>query len=339
MTARPAFIFRNFRLKLMAILVAVGMWVGVVYASNPPAVRSFDLPVQTYQLASHLEVVPGAPQATISIAGIKSAVRQKGVGKQLSAWVDLSQIKQPGHYELPLKVANADKNVVLWSWPTHVFLTVDRVVTRAVSVQLETVKPAAPGYTLDASRTTISPPTVRVRAPESLFKTMSAVAQLNLTGLRTSVTMPARVHLQGLTTSQMALVQLQNPLQVNVTVALSATNTSALLPVSVTLSGNGAPPSGYTITGWQISPYKVTVTGPPGTVNGMDSIATTPINIAHLTSNTTITTSLNPPSGVSVSPTVVRVQFFVAPVSAPTPTPTVSPSPTPTPSASPSATP
>ncbi len=322
---------RNWRLKVIALLVACGMWVGVVYARNPPAIATVQVPVQTLGLASDLVLLPTIPGGSaggtiaVKVAGVRSNVRSPNVASELSAYADLSSIKGPGRYSVPVHVIKTDSNVELWSVPTHASLLVDKLVTASLPVHVQVASGQLPptGYSWSSSKTTVSPATVTVRAPSSVITQLEPVVTISLAQARSSVQVTEDVSLlhQGGLGAHITF----SPSVVTVNAVITSQTSERTVVVYVVTSGQ--PASGFQVVGIQSSPLTVIVTGASGTITSLSSIDTQAVNLNGLTKTTSYQLPLVLPSGVTASTATVTVVVDIAPVSIATPTP--SPSPTP----------
>ncbi|MGH7706298.1 MAG: CdaR family protein [Candidatus Dormibacteria bacterium] len=324
----PRFITRNFQLKVIAVVVACGMWVGVVYASDPPAIATYTVPVQVGGVlhAGLVLLRPISPVA-VKVAGVASNVKSHQVETHLSASADLSHIRKPGEYQVRLHIHKTDSNVWIWSAPTKVPVVVDRDATRSIPVHLSVSAAPPVGYTIVAGKSTISPASVTVRGPESVLANVQAEAVVNLSAVRISEPITSQVRLSN--TSGLAQELTVSPTVVSVGVVVSSVVVPATVGVKVVFAGDGQPPSGYEVTGLQVQPLTVTVTGPSSVLTSLASVSTEPIDLGHATSSETVLVNLVAPAGTTLSTSVVSVIITIVPLAAPTPTP--SPTPTPTP--------
>lgn len=324
----PRFITRNFKLKLVAVVVACGMWVGVVYASDPPAIQTYSVHVQQGTgLRSGLVLPRPIGDIAVKIAGVASHVRSSEVVSHLTAVADLSSITKPGEYQVGIKVGLTDNNVWIWSAPRTVEVLVAREVTRTVPVNL-VVKSAPPvGFTFDQAQSVITPSTVTLSGPDTVLANIQAEAIVNLASIRSSLALSEHVTLvnaNGPTSEVRA-----SPSVVSVAVSIASETTGAELPVRPTFSGNGEPPSGYEVTGIVVEPLTVIASGPASVVTLLSSVATQPIDLSHATSSETVNAGLVVPTGTSLSITSVTVVITITPVASPSPTPTPTPTPAP----------
>lgn len=320
----------NLRLKLIALLVACGMWVGVVYARNPPDIATVQVLVQAQGLASGLVLLPATPGAApvgtvpVRVAGIRSNVRSSDVVHGLSAQVDLSAVRKPGRYHVKLRVHSTDPNIELLSYPGSLSVRVDKLVTAALPVHVQVASGQLPptGYQYNAAKTTVKPATVEVRAPSSIIAKLRLLATISLSEARSPVSVTSQVHLA----NAASYPDVSFPPTV-VTVNASISSPTSERTVVVYVNTSGQPASGYQVVGLQASPLTVIVTGPSGTISSLSAVNTQNVNLNGLTKTTTVQVPLVLPAGVSASSSTVTVAVDIAKVA--TPTPSVAPSPTP----------
>ena len=326
----PALLVRNWRVKLLALLVACGMWVGVVYASNPPAIATYYVTPQVSGLSPKLLLLYPVRGVPIKVGGVYSNVHSPLVREHLAASIDLSHIRAPGVYQVRLTTSLQDPNAFLWASPATVTVTVDRWETASLPVRVVVPNGELPqaGYKFNSAATSVSPPDVTVRAPSSIIASLEPEATVNLSTWKAAVDLPTTVQVpvpKGVAGNEVSF----NPQQVTVHVSISSETNQVSLPVDYTLSGQVAP--GYELTAAQVTPQTVTVTGPPDIVDGLSAVDTQPIDISGISRDTTYQVRLNLPGGVSSSVASVSVVVTVTPLPTATPTPTPAPSPSPTP--------
>ncbi len=328
-------LLRNWRLKVVAVGLAVGMWLAVVYASNPPAIRTVVIThVQVAHLAPGLVLLQrpgGTGGVSLEVAGLAANVNAgQQVQRELALSVDLAGISRAGVYRIPLRVRNTDHQVSVVSAPSQLTVTIDRRITATVTVHSVPAGRPPSGFT--ASVVEIVPASVRVSGAATLVRRARAVIHPTFTGLKTSLSQPETVSLAGI--GQAAATRLVvSPVEVTAVVAITSLQSTRTLPVIVTLAGSGQPPAGTQITGIESFPSTIEASGPAASLNGLNQAATQPIDISTSPVGVTVSVGLVTPAGVTFSPSVVSVAITVAalPVVTPVPTPRATPTPTPTP--------
>jgi YbbR domain-containing protein len=290
-------------LKVLAVLVAVAVWVQV-NTSTPQQVEkgvaasvSWTPPVSP---ALHV-VAPRPAEVTVDIRGTPSAVSSVGA----AAYVNLNKIARPGTYTLPVSATVPAGTSLVSVTPSTVTVTVIEYASKSFSVKLQTSGNLADGYGVQA--TSIPNPHAVVKGPVGAVKKVAAVvARLPLSGQTSSFSIQAAlvavnrdgVPVKGVTVSPSSRLA-------DVTVSPDKT-------VPVTVKYSGLPATGFSVGTISVSPLHVTLYGPASVLAGISAVYTTPVDIAGATGSVTATPSLKLPSGVTASvPSTVTVTIAV----------------------------
>jgi YbbR domain-containing protein len=306
-------------LKLLAIVISLATWTGVVYASNPPTTRTFEVhvPQDTTSIPSSFVRVQPVPDISVAVSGTRDHVTSFDPS-MLRVVVDYGVVKHPGVQAVPLTISNLDPDVELDQPPTSVQVDIDSVGTATVPVKVVITRPPPQGYVTSAS--TVSPATISVTGPSRELAGMSAQVGVDLSSDKTNVVADLPVMFMDATGHQLTNVSATNPIvRVQITLATTATSrSSAVLPKTT-----GSVATGYELTGVTVTPATVTLAGSQSLLDSLDSVATQPVSLSGLTASETVTLTLAPPAGVTANPTVVSVTLQVSRISpSPTPSPT-----------------
>ncbi len=321
----------TFRLKLIALGVALGMWVAVVYVPNPPEIRTVDVPVTTSLLRANLVLLHPVGRLPVKVAGLAANVASRRVGQQLTASLDLHAIRRAGVYNLPVRVVNTDPNVAIWSHPPRVTVVVDQLAEVHLPVHVTVTHSPPPGYVFDGAKTSTSPAAATVSGPATLLGGLSASINADLSKLRATTTESLAVILtrDGRPAKGFTVV----PTFVSVQLVIASRTTPRT--VAVTLGTIGPPPTGYQIVSVQYAPLTVIATGTPAALNGLTGLVTGSLSLAGATGTFTETVRLVIPTDISVSRQLVSVTFTLKKIPIPKATRTPTPTPSPSPSVSP----
>jgi YbbR domain-containing protein len=329
------FITRNWRLKLAAVVLAVVAWVGVVYAANPPGVRSVTVPVPqppAVTLPAGYIITQPIPELTVSVAGTQNDLNAFN-RSSITMSVDYAAISSignrvPATVDVPITLHNSDPSVQLSNPPRSVPVQVDRTGTQtaAVSVVVGTNLPA--GYREGTVAT--SPAQVTLTGAEHQLR--SAVVRtlpIDLGNQRGNFDETLKVYPYTASGQPLSSVINVTPASVEVQIEVISVTTSRTSAVVLgPLRGLGA---GEAVTSIGYAPTTVTLTGSQDLINAasLDQVVTAAIDLSGQTGTRTYTVSVpSPATGITVSPSTVSVTITVAPI--PTPTPGASPSPGPT---------
>jgi len=207
-------VFHNFGLKLIALGLAVGLWLAV--ARDPVAEIAVDVPIEFHNIPQNLEISSeNIPKAQIRLRGPERVIRrlqpsdvyaeiELGAGKPGERTFDLTsqQIHQPRELEVVQVV------------PSQFHLTFDVRLTRQVPVQPRIIGNFAAGYQIgrilvDPAEITISGPKKHVEAVESAI-----TDPVDVSGALNQLTFMRHAYVSD------PLIQVANPDPVRVTVIM-----------------------------------------------------------------------------------------------------------------------
>ena len=334
----PGFVTRNWRLKLLALVLAILSWAGVVLATNPPGTRSVSIavpqpPSPAVSLPAGYLLTQAIPNLTVDITGTQDHLNSFSKSS-LQVTVDYAAVtavggQVPATVRLPVKITNTDPNIDLDDPPSSIEAEVDSTGTASEPVQIEVGHAPPPGYQ-DSTRQA-TPAKVTATGPEhELVGIVIKTQQIDLSNQRANF--PASTikvypySSQGRYLSDVNLT----PASVNVSitvVGVDTTRTSSVVLGAITGAGGGTQ-----VTVDTYSPLTVTLTGSQDIINGA-SLATVPtggIDVAGQTGTVTYKVPIETPTGITASPASATVTITVSLL--PTPTPAAT-----SPAASPSA--
>jgi len=166
--------FRNLGYKLLAVAIAVFMW--VVARGTATVERGFDIPVVLQGTPEELVVVDqGADVVNVRVLGTRAALRNFDPAS-LEYAVDLSTSK-PGQGEFEVDLSRFDlprgARVVSRS-PSRIELTFERRVAKTLKVRPDLDGSPAEGYRI--ADVEVDPPRVRITGARSEVLRLSEVA-------------------------------------------------------------------------------------------------------------------------------------------------------------------
>jgi YbbR domain-containing protein len=158
------YLFRNWHLKLLSLLIALGLWYTV--AREPVAEVVFRVPLEFHNVPEHLEVMSeDMPQAQVRVRGPQRRIREL-VAADVHPVIDLTG-ETPGKRTLDLSPAQVqvppDIDVVQ-VLPTQVRISFDKRAVRQVPVRPRVTGAFAHGYVLRS--VTSEPAQVTLVGPE-----------------------------------------------------------------------------------------------------------------------------------------------------------------------------
>ncbi len=344
----------NWRLKLLALLLTLGLLGAVAFSENPVTVAPVPAAIDYDNLPPGTVVINPLLKSSVNVEGLNSAVNP------------LRSANPPGiHFHVNLKDARTGAQLTFYahpgtlpagvSWtgdPVPVTVGIDRLEVRTLPIEVRTPR-VAPGFkvldvddkgkpaTFAQCGNSAEPCLVKVTAPATLLDQLKAYVLIDdvVSGTSTdSPSQPVRFEQNGRQVDLARFNTLPNlgvdPSTVNV--HITAQQTQVTRQVAVTANVTGRPACGYAITGITYNPSAfVQITGPSDKVARTDGI-TLPqgIDVSGATANQQKTEVVPTDPGVTASPGSVTVTVTISKqvdCTASTPTPLPSPSPRTTP--------
>jgi len=291
----------NISSALLALLLAVVVWVVAVYEKSPPRTGLFPtaIPLKVINLGQGLLISGTLPQeCKVQLRALASTWDQL-VPEDLEATLDLGQL-QAGEHEVPIQITTLDPEVVLLgSEPAQVTIALEETDSRKVRVKVKVLdEESIPlGYT--SHLPVVSPEQVTISGPKRLVAQVTdAAVEVSIKNARENVVKQeapvlqdsAGNRVQGLTISP-----------TTVTVSVLIERQVGYRDVTVRAVTEGAPAAGYWISNISAEPALVTVYGQQSVIEGLPGyLDTQPISIQDATRDVIQRTALALPEGVLV---------------------------------------
>ncbi|MCL6563691.1 MAG: hypothetical protein K6U87_11845 [Firmicutes bacterium] len=298
-------------LKILAVLVAIALWVQVSSTNVRDANRPFG-PIAlewTPPPVKNLSVTALQPNSVeVQIKGPPQVVAN-ATAHEIAAWVDLSHVRQPGTYSLPVVASVPSGTSLVSITPNQVMVTVDQIESRTFPVELQVTGVVPSQY--EVTSITLSTKSAVVTGPlGALNQVQRVTAVIPVTGHTSSFEEQAflqPLNQKGATVSHVEV----NPPMITADVKIIPKPPEATVGVVVQLTGR--PANGYHVTGITVSPGKITITGTKESLAGVTSVNTQPVNIQGATATVTKMVAIQFPPGVSaIGPSEVTATVTIA---------------------------
>jgi YbbR domain-containing protein len=292
------FLFRNWPLKLAAILLATVLYSGLVLGQNVRA-WSGTLPVDPIRppagatlLADPDPVTQVRYRAPLDVGVVSSS--------SFSASVDLSSVDvQPGGQPqtVPVTVVALDPRIQVVDFqPRDVQISLDPVATRDVAVDVSMT--AVPeGLRVGPPQTEPSMVTIR-GASSRVDAVTSVVARVAIDASALNIDREVELIAVDSNGTQVPNVEI-DPTRARVRIAVARQLANRTLPVVPIITGQPAP--GYRITSVTLEPLTVTVSGEEATVSQLETADTEPIDITGRNRDVEASVRIALPAGASVA--------------------------------------
>ena len=306
---------KNLGTLLLALLLALAVWVSAVLSADPNVERSLDraVPIEFIGKDPGLKIMGNVDsEIQLTLMAPRSVWEQlDSQPDSISVWVDLSNLG-PGKYELPVQVRIHLGLVRLVKQDPEVLqIELESLVSQTSPVTLVVSGEPPLGY--KAEKPQLSPEMVTISGPISLVeKVAEARAQINIAGAVQTITQTvtiAALDEDGRTVTGITL----SPTTVKVNQPMDLLGGYRNVIVKVVTVGNVA--SGYRLTNYFVSPSSVIVfSSDPRLVNALPGyIETQELDLTGSDDDFEALLELNLPAGVSVvTDAKVLVQVSIA---------------------------
>ena len=225
----------------------------------------------------------------LQVKGTDKSLRNTSM-KEITAEVDLSEIKEKGTYDLDVDVKGLSNSVIVSSKnPTTIQIEVDSIIKEDLGVDVEVEgKPADDRAVISAEASE----KVEVEGPEeSIARIDKIIGTADVNGLTTDTTKHVTVTAYDASGNPIDDVEIL-PNVVSAEIVLGKTKSMSIIP-----STSGAPASGYIVTGLVVEPSKVVIGAKENLLNAIDSIPMDAIDVSGQSKTFTKDVSLTPPAG------------------------------------------
>ncbi len=289
----------DWRLKFLALGLAVLMLGAVAFSQNPPTTKTLSVPLRYTQIGPNADLVILDPPSTvnITISGLADVIGNANQNN-FGAKVDATHATPGSAVKLNIAVTST-LNVTIQT-PAPIVVRVDNVVAEDVPVQV--VANGAPGWRV--TNTTSTPATVHFVGPKSWTPLKATVVVSGLISGDQNSLRNLTVQLQNsagpLSVSPCSTQPCASLVPGNVDVTINAVTgtTSATVPLVDVPPTNG-PPAGYRITGISISPLTVVITGDPVVLAKIQRITLPAVDLSTATGTVTVQVNIPFPDGVT----------------------------------------
>lgn len=283
--------------KIIAISLAILLWLYVTADGNSPIERSFTLNLEYLNLSGELVLVEKVDTVDIKIRGNEKVINTLSQN-DLRASVDASQVT-PGEHSLLIRIANPAGTEVIDIYPKETKIEVDKIAEKQVPVTLALLGETAHGYS--SFKASVKPSHIVLRGPETILTTIvEARAEVNLDSAQTNLALNLPVKVQDQWGNfYNGDIFTMSPSTVEVFVPIVRDTPSKTVPIRVVLEGT--PATNYRVSRTIIEPETVQILGSVNALDKIDIIQSRPVSVNGISENKVIEVELVAPTGVTFS--------------------------------------
>ena len=312
-------ITNEWRLKLLALALAMLMLTAVAFSQNRPTIRTMTIPL-SYTVKQGLILLNPPAQATISFQGLSNDLARLNANTA-SASVDATNVLPGPAVRVDIRALTTVAGVQVQQ-PPSIRVNVDTLVDKEVPVQIGLH--AAPGWSV--TKAVASCPDSSTPEPCKIHFHGPSTWQTNLTA---TATFPGDVNFNSrdFPNQKIQLFNSNGALDVNAILtqpaaAVDATTanlhveavpgvTSSTVPFVDAPPLHG-PPAGYRITSVTITPLTTVITGAPAAVGRQRTITLPAVDLSSSTSDITIRLNVVYPPGITGQTETATIRYTIA---------------------------
>ena len=298
--------WRNYSLRLLALLLAFALWLYVSNEQSPLREKTLTIELENSGLEQGLVISGGMPETVkVKVQGSRNQLANL-VPEDFSAAVNIPA-GRTGDFTIPVQVNVPTGLRLAQVTPDAVSISVDSVAEKQVAVAVSLRGTPDQGYT--ALAPFYQPDTIVVRGPTKVLEGIKqATALIDIQGAVQDVDQVLQVSVGN---SNVTL----EPSTVRVVVPIVEMVPTKTVPVLIQVAGS--PSTGYYVKSVVSNPVSVQLSGQSEMLISITNIETSPVNISGIDNSFTIDAPLAVPQGISVQPGIVKVQVEVVKGEAP----------------------
>jgi YbbR domain-containing protein len=299
------FLGRNLVPKLLAVVVALVVWVFVMNEQNPPLEGSFQVALSSRNLAEDMIVLESPATVRVKVRGLRNAIAG-AAGRDFKATVDLKGLAA-GQYNLPVTVVTPGGYDLVEVVPDKVAIKMDAIRSKQVTIEARLSGPLVSELAL--GQVEIRPGAATVTGPQSLLDTVGkVVAPVEIRGRTSAFSQETRLVVLGTDGHEMKNIKLE-PVKVIIAGNLEPSIVGRQVEIKTVLSGNL--PEGILLRRVFTEPSKIEIKGSKELIDAITTISTEPIPLAGINKDVTKEVSLQLQQGVTAEKKTVMVRITV----------------------------
>lgn len=294
--------WRNSSLKILAVLMALLLWIYVTNEQNPVTSQTFTIPLVVQDKPAGY-VIDGVPKnVNVRVKGTRSII---GTLERDNFAAHLSLLSvTTGEQEIPVQISSPPGIEVLQITPETVSIQADKIIQKNVPVIVHLKGNVADG--MQPGSPVLKPAVVALSGPNKILNELNQVGvTIDVTGVKDTIErgVAVKTGIEGVTV---------DPSRVTVIVPVSELP-SKNLPVRIRLTGE--PSAGHVVSNTLVEPSSVQVIGQQEYIQNLTAVSTMTVDITGVSSDIEREVILMLPEGAkTVRPDRVQISVQITPV-------------------------
>lgn len=296
---------RNLPAKIVALGVAVVLWVVVMSDQNPAIEGSFTVPVAVVNSPEGYKVTKSEDTVKIKVRGARSLF-VSATADDFRAYVDLGGA-EAGKQSYKVQTALPQGFELVEVQPETVEFNLDKIIQKQVRADVIVTGNSAPGTTV--AKVTQASSIVTIEGPQSAVESVTrVVGYVGLSGNSTDFDLQVpltALNADGREVHDVKVV----PSVTEVTVQLARGLTKKIVTIHPVL--DGSLPDDLMLSEVRTDPIKLEIAGESKVLAPLSSVDTEKIDLSKVTGSEKLTVRLDLPNGVTVTNPEISVNIVV----------------------------
>ena len=299
------FLGRNLLPKLLAVLVALIVWIFVMNEQNPPLEGTFQVTLSSKNLSEQMTIMEAPESVRVKVRGLRNAIAGAS-GKDFRAVVDLKGMKA-GQYNLPVSVTLPGGYDLVEVVPDKVAVKIEGIQSRQFTIEPRLTGALVGQMTL--GKVEVRPSVTTITGPQSVLDSVSKVlAPVEIRDRAPAFSINSKLVLLGPDGNEMKSLTVE-PSQATVTGTLEQGTISRVIDIKTVLTGNL--PDGVLLRKVFTEPVKIELKGSKEALDKITAVMTEPVALTGITKDVTKEVPLQLPPEVTASRKTVVVRITV----------------------------
>ena len=268
-------LINNLGLKILALLFAVILWMGVVNLDDPVISKVYTVAVTlenenaVASAGKYFEVINDSGNVTFSVSGKRSVLDKMSIS-DFKATADMSQlIQSDGESTVPIEITclRYSSQVTISKRVQMLIVSLEDLMRKQFVIQADVEGTPAEGYTLGEME--VAPNLLKITGPKSeVSKIYNVEATIDVNGMSSEITdnvIPTLLDEDGNVIDTTRLTMNLNTVTVKAEILSEKT-------VEVKANYSGIPKDGYEVVGITVDPAQITIKGRSEILNAINAI-------------------------------------------------------------------
>lgn len=297
---------KNLTAKIVALIMAVILWVYVMNEQNPPIEVNMEIPLEVRNISSNYVAVDVPEYVRVRVRGPRTSIVALSQ-QDIKTYIDLKGLSDgintaKVHTTIPTSIE------VVEVIPDKITFRLDSVVSRQVPVEVKLI--GTPSNDVIVGKITFNTSHIAVEGPKGLLDTaVKAVAQVDISGKNADFTISAPLIIVDKSGKEVEEGLTLTPPNVSVALAFGPSIVKKIVDIKPNTAGELT--KGVLLKQIVTSPQKVEISGDAKVVDKTDYVYTEPVNLSGIGKDTEVEVKVQAKEGIMINTKTVKVHISI----------------------------